>query len=175
MNIKKQLLVFVLALNFTCLSQVIKLQQIFTKFHSARVVQKRQFTYTLQEKFCKKSVPITPQIVQKRSFNCSPQVMNFKEMRIKLPSAEILQERLNDMGLEYFREKTELHQQLGNKTLHPMGVAVAVELALADMSKIVKMPMMDELLQMCKSEIIETILKDDPEAIAELKKTGILK
>ena len=93
---------------------------------------------------------------------------------ITLPSAQVLSQRLRQIGLDHYLEKSRIDQQLGGQKKYPMGVALAVELSLHDYVKGTPMPMLSTMMQMRKPEIIETILQDHPEAIAELKEVGLL-
>lgn len=97
-----------------------------------------------------------------------------KSTSIQLPPASVINQRLEDLGLRYFLEKTKIDQQLGNQKKYPIGVALTVELSLSDFAKTVGNPVASRLMQMQKPEIIKAILQDFPEAIAELEKQGVL-
>jgi hypothetical protein len=94
---------------------------------------------------------------------------------IILPSAEILEQRLQAIGLHHFLEKTKLHRVLGNQEKYPLGVAVETELALYDYNEYMQDQIIAVQMQMHKPLILEALLQDHPEAIENLKLYGILK
>lgn len=93
---------------------------------------------------------------------------------VKLPSQKEIANRLGKLGMDHFVEKTKIDKQLGDQIRHPLGVPLAVECALYDYNEYLKQPMIDNLMQMRKPEIIKAILHDHPEAIESLKKDGLL-
>jgi hypothetical protein len=101
-------------------------------------------------------------------------ISNAMEPIIELPSAQILRERLQAKGLSHFAEKTEIDKELGNQKLYPSGVVLAVEQALYDYDKYMKMPAANVLMQRRKPQILEALLQDHPEAIINLKTHGFL-
>lgn len=115
-------------------------------------------------------------IVSLALFNCfiSTNYAMGQKKAVTLPSAQVLQKRLGDLGLQHFLEKSKLDTRLGGQEKYPMGVAVDVELALYDYAQYLGNPMTSRILQMRKSEIIEAILQDYPEAITDLQNKGLL-
>ena len=95
-----------------------------------------------------------------------------------LPNANVLTHRLHDLGLDHFMEKTDIVKQLAGQEKAPMGVVMAVELAIYDYRKCVKMPIINNMMQMTKPNIIKAILEDHPIELEclmkELKKEGIV-
>jgi hypothetical protein len=101
-------------------------------------------------------------------------VTDQKEITVTLPSASVIHQRLKELGLEHFMEKTGIDKELGGAKKYPLGVALAVELSLFDYAKYLKDPKADFVLTRVKPSIIKAILRDSPAAIAELEKKGIL-
>ncbi|MEX0940302.1 MAG: hypothetical protein WDZ41_03005 [Candidatus Babeliales bacterium] len=97
-------------------------------------------------------------------------VLNVFAKPVKLPSAEILTKRFEGKGFDHFIEKTNIVEELADKTFESVGVALKIELALHDYNENLQQPMMSIMMQMRKPEIFEIVLKDSPEAIEELKK-----
>ena len=54
---------------------------------------------------------------------------------VRLPSAEVLKKRLDKEGFQYFVEKTKVDKKLAKRDLTPEGLALAVQLAVADYIK----------------------------------------
>ena len=97
------------------------------------------------------------------------------EGTIRLASTQDLNKRLCSKGFDHFTEKTQIDKTLGSQVKAPLGVAMAVELALYDYDQYIQNPMTDALMQMLKPQLIETILEEHPKAIEELKQHGLLK
>lgn len=95
--------------------------------------------------------------------------MNKTQQTIKLPSAETINKRLVDEGFNHFVEKTKIGETLGDQEKYPLGVAMAVELALYDYNEYLNNPVMAITMQMRKPAIMQCILKDHPSAITELE------
>ena len=85
-----------------------------------------------------------------------------------------LRQRFQEAGFHYFIEKTDIHNKLANKTLHPLGIAYAVKCHLYDFSVAVEEDVSDPATQMLKPIIIKILLQDHPEALEYLKAYGIL-
>lgn len=101
---------------------------------------------------------------------------------VTMPSANILQDRLSECGLEHFMEKTKIVSQLAGQTKAPLGVAMTVALSYADyhedLSRRMPKPMarmMMVQMEMSKPMLFEALLKDEPEALDELKRHGLYK
>lgn len=54
------------------------------------------------------------------------------EANLKLPSKQEIIRILQNLGLDHFAEKTKFAEQLGGEQRAPLGVAIALELAIAD-------------------------------------------
>ncbi len=93
---------------------------------------------------------------------------------IKMPSADELSLRISRSTSDHFIEKTKLHTKLAGKSLEPEGVAVAVALAIEDYCDYLNNPMMARAMQKLRPHIILSILEGQPDAIAALKRTGLL-
>jgi len=94
---------------------------------------------------------------------------------ITLPSAEILQQRLEARGLCLFLKTTKLVAQLGGAVKGPLEVVVAVNRALSDCNEQLQLPMVAMALRERRPEIISCILQDHPDALDFLKKQEFLK
>lgn len=91
---------------------------------------------------------------------------------IKMPSAAVLRERLK--GHDHFIEKTKIDEQLANREMHPLGVAMIVETSIYDYCNTGLPKMMCTLMEMNKPLIIRSLLANDPAAIAKLEEVGLL-
>lgn len=91
---------------------------------------------------------------------------------ITLPSAQVINDRLCGIGQHYFAEKSGIAQDLAGKELYPVGVNLAVYLAIEDFAQYMGNPMAGRLMAMQAPDIVCALLKDHPEAIAELKASG---
>jgi hypothetical protein len=104
------------------------------------------------------------------------------ENAITLPSQEVLRKRLADEGFDYFMEKTKIDATLADKKLVPLGVGMAVELAMYDFAKYIKKDNTNQqavrailvAMSMSKGRLIKCLLKDYPQALNELKELGLL-
>ncbi len=97
----------------------------------------------------------------------------YSETVLTMPSKEILHERLCRAGFDHFDEKTKLSSYLGSQEKVPLGVVVALDLALYDYAQYI--PEVAGLMQMRRDELIGTLLKDTPEALKELTEAGVYK
>lgn len=102
-------------------------------------------------------------------------------VNVKMPDAEILNKRLNNIGMQYFAEKTKAVSNLADKELTAIGVATIVETSLYDYHKYLADSMPANYLQiyaiqmqMNKPMLIKALLQDSPEAINELKEFNLL-
>ena len=94
---------------------------------------------------------------------------------VKMPKAGILNSRLNEAGLIDFAKETQIAQDLGNKELEALGVAMKIATASADYAQKVQkntpQPYANILLtqfKMMHNDIYKVILQDSPEALKEL-------
>jgi hypothetical protein len=92
---------------------------------------------------------------------------------VLMPTAEVLNKRLDEIGMRHFAQKTTIVEDLADQNKDALGVAVAVESALDDYSEKVKNPMLTNTVGMQKSLIIKTLLQDYPEALKELVELGV--
>ena len=56
-----------------------------------------------------------------------------KDLLCKMPSSQVIKERL--VGFEHFLEKTDFAESIAEKELHPLGVVMALTLAMHDYIK----------------------------------------
>lgn len=96
-------------------------------------------------------------------------------------SKEEVQEKLGNIGLSYFMEKTDIVNSLEGPKV-ALGVAMAVELAYADYYEYTQKGMPAQMfrmnqiqMEMHKPLIYETLLKEYPSALAELQQHGMYK
>lgn len=97
---------------------------------------------------------------------------------VKLPSAKVLGERLQGLRMAHFMEKTGLHEDLGDQERYAVGVAIAVEMAYSEYDNYFKksgVQSMMGVINLVKDSLIKAILKDSPEAIAELVAAKLIK
>lgn len=100
---------------------------------------------------------------------------------VTLPNKQTLTQRLASIGLDHFIEKTKIVSQLAGQEKEALGVAIAVECALYDYNEYLTQSMPDKqsrmmatLMNMRKPQIIEAILQDSPDALAELKQHKLI-
>jgi hypothetical protein len=123
----------------------------------------------------KKFFVITVLSIASMNYAMGAQTANSKQQTIKLPSAETINKCLCAEGFDHFVEKSKIGESLGGKELHPLGVALTVELKLHDYSQLLKeSPIMATLMQMRKPELLKCILTDFPEAITELEELKLI-
>jgi|GEM_PF-4205968 len=96
------------------------------------------------------------------------------DKKYKLPSEEIISDRLCKAYFEHFCTKTDIVKLLANKELSALAVAVKVEQSLGYYETYLKHSPMSKLMWMSKPDIIKILLQDHPKAIAELKTRGVL-
>ena len=115
-------------------------------------------------------------------FILSVQLVAAMEKTIKMPNKNELQRRLDEIGMTYFSEKTNIISQLADQEKVPLGVAMAVELAMYDYFKYVESVMPASMVRMQKIQmkmhkplIFEALLKDEPEALKELEAHDLYK
>lgn len=98
-----------------------------------------------------------------------------------MPSEAVLNQQLQDKGLDHFNEKTGIAQKLGGTEKLTRDVFIQLELAIDDYSKHLKgsgmPPIVAETtlraISMSKPMILEALLQEHPEALEELKKFTI--
>lgn len=88
---------------------------------------------------------------------------------VKLPSAVILRERLEKLGLGHFVEKTKIDGRLGDLEKHPIEVLATVKESLSDYAECVSNQQANAV-SMLKPDIMQAILKDSSEAIVAFEK-----
>lgn len=96
------------------------------------------------------------------------------EKLITLPSTQILNTRLRQLGLQSYLEKCHVDAVLGGqqKTLKQLAFSIEESLNIYDRSRASRPTRDDTCLK--KQEILEAILQDSPEDIADLERTGDL-
>ncbi|MGC2310436.1 MAG: hypothetical protein WA432_02340 [Candidatus Babeliaceae bacterium] len=90
-------------------------------------------------------------------------------MLVKLPDANILNNRLREDGLELFVNKTKIDQTLGNQSMGALAVLLSLEGAIRNYNKDLD-PITATLnpLEARKRKIIGIILQDNPEALEQV-------
>ena len=88
-------------------------------------------------------------------------------IKVTLPAQDVLSQRLREASFEHFVEKTDILSYLAGQEKETLGVIMAVELALYDYGQNLKNPMIENMMQMKKPQLIEILLKDSPEAAKE--------
>lgn len=111
---------------------------------------------------------------QQTSAGSSSETASTESEVLTLPSVQVLKQRLAAHGFDHFEEKTQIAEKLGGQKKVPMGVAVAVELALHDYAQNLQNPMIAFMMQMRKPELLEILLQDFPDALTELRAHGLL-
>lgn len=94
-------------------------------------------------------------------------------------SKEEIEQKLSDIGLSYFMEKSDIVNSLQGRKV-PLGVAMAVELAYADYYEYTQKGMPTQMfrmnqiqMEMHKPLIYEALLKEYPSALAQLQQHGM--
>lgn len=89
---------------------------------------------------------------------------------VKLPSAPIIKQRLQGLGLDYFVEKTEIDVELGDQEKHPIEVLATVKDALSEFTEYINNRPQANAISMLKPDIMKAILQDSSEAVAAFEK-----
>ncbi len=109
--------------------------------------------------------------------NPNPDNKNNKKAQgtvLKMPTAVVLAQQLTKAGgFEYFMEKSKIHEKLGGQEKYALGVAMQVELSLADYTKTLS-PVMGPLMAMRKPALLKALLTGFPHAIKELEDLGLI-
>ena len=99
---------------------------------------------------------------------------------IKMPGEAVLQKRLDDIGMRYFAEKTNIISELADQEKVPLGVAMTLESAIHDYFEYINKCMPEKMMisqmaqiKMHKPLIFKALLKDEPAALEELKQLGL--
>ena len=87
--------------------------------------------------------------------------------RVRLPGKNILTQRLKNKGFGHFIEKTEIVRDLADQEKEVLGVVLSVQLSLYDYAQSLKQSMGAKMMEKRKSQLIETILEGNSEAIKE--------
>ena len=101
---------------------------------------------------------------------------------VKMPSAQVLNERLGEKGFQHFAEKTKIADNLADRELEALGVAITVETSLYDYNENLKKGGLSEqqlrknqmIMKMTKPMLFKALLQDSPEALDELKQLGLI-
>ena len=95
---------------------------------------------------------------------------------VKLPRANIINDRLQELGLGHFAEKTKLASKISEQELEAIGVAIAVELAILDYSEDPGITNHASAgIQALEPTIIRALLQHSPDAIHQLEILDILR
>jgi hypothetical protein len=98
---------------------------------------------------------------------------------VKMPSAKILAERLEEMHLGYFAQKTNIVEDLAGQEKEAIAVVVALNVAFLSYSKVLRenphAGMLEFQVNLLKLDLLNTLLQDFPDAIEELKSSGLYK
>lgn len=95
---------------------------------------------------------------------------------IKMPSGDILSQRLKSVGMVSMMEHTNIINELADHNLTPLEVAVAVECAIESLVNYynTRKTMLTRALRMNKSLIIGVLLQDYPQGLELLKELNIM-
>ncbi len=100
---------------------------------------------------------------------------------IEMPTAEVLEERLNKAGFGHYMEKTDIVESLANKELVPIGVHNIVFTSMLDYSKHLEETMPGPYCKagqaafyIRKRQLFEVLLEDFPEALKELEENEFI-
>jgi len=98
-----------------------------------------------------------------------------KVQLIKMPAEEETREKVSSIMMgPQFVEQTTLLKRLAGKSLKPLGVMVAVDLAFAEYQETCGNDKLYVAASMRKDDLIRELLKDGPEAVDYLKKDGLI-
>ena len=101
------------------------------------------------------------------------------EGTITLPPAATIKQRLHEMGLNHFLEKTKFDQKLGGEKRAPEGVVIAFDLSMYDYAENLKgQPMARSILgtlHLVRPKVIKAILQEHPQAFKQLEDEGYFK
>lgn len=89
---------------------------------------------------------------------------------VKMPSAQIIRQRLNKFAPDHFVENTGLDVQLGGQEKHPIEVLAIVKEALSDYELSVQDKQVANAMSLLKPDIMKAILQDSSEAVAAFEK-----
>lgn len=93
-------------------------------------------------------------------------------IRVVIPSKEVLKQRLAQGGLEHFAKKSALIKNLSGHTKHVATVALAVESSLRNYEKTMKNTEKTCNKQELREFLLKAFLQDTPGALDELEKRG---
>lgn len=132
-------------------------------------------TYATTSSSIKRSTLLVPQVlIRKYSKDSSSD----KDLLCKMPSAQVIRERFR--GFEHFLEKTDFAESIAEKELHPLGVALALTLAMHDYHENLAKSLPPHLLTVMQTSsvmhtpfLLELLLQDHKGALAELEKPGL--
>jgi len=101
------------------------------------------------------------------------------EKKYQMPDEQTLNERMFDIGFDYFAAKTGLVHKIAEKEVLPSGVAVLINLGFMQYRDYLKNGGMDERMVeksmyfklRSKSKLYEAIFQDHPQALKELERT----
>ena len=113
------------------------------------------------------------------SVTCASQAMDTKKdtqeqnmiekLKVTLPKASILTERLAKIGLAHFVEKTTIVQDLAGRTISVLSVLMFFEIAKVEYLDAMKNPMLNITMRLLQPLILKAILKDSPKALEAIE------
>lgn len=93
-------------------------------------------------------------------------------VRVIMPSKEVLEARLTSCNLEHFAKKGSLIKSLSGQTKHVATVALTVECSVRSYEKTVKNLRKEFDRQETKKLLLQALLQDSPGALHELQERG---
>lgn len=94
---------------------------------------------------------------------------------IRMPSKEVLAERLRRAGFGYYDEKTKISQKLGGQVKHPFGIPNLVYQTNYDFNEYLgNNPQTAAMTEMLTPTLIKVLLEDQREAIKCLEDLDVL-
>ena len=97
-----------------------------------------------------------------------------KDILVAMPDEIVLMERCRKLGLHVFCSQTGLAQSLAKQELYPLGVKMAVDLAMYDYAQTVKNRTLLTSTSMNLPLLMKSFLQESPEAIEDLKRLGAM-
>lgn len=105
----------------------------------------------------------------------SNQSQCMQQLKVTLPTAAILKERLVALGLTHFLGSTNCHSKLGGQAKYPEEVVVAIECYIGEYVEYLGHDWRPAtLVKALEGKIIKALLEDHPSAIEQLIDLGML-
>ncbi len=100
---------------------------------------------------------------------------------IKMPNAQVLQDRLHKGTFHHFMEKTDIVSELADRNITPLGIVSVVNLSYVDYNEYFRKAKSGKaaerlmvLMVMKKRELFEALLEDKREVLKQLDDLGLL-